>query len=225
MECHQSPLMGTWFIFQRTFKMSGSVKKIKSVAQKVPGVTSLVAGGNGLGAASDLLLGKKDPGTRDSYVPLDPLQEKALGKYGTMMDQDMGAIAENAIAGQEKQIHAGAQDLERKATGLVAQRGLGASSVGLNSIINTTRNTQDQIADTRAKLPGLKYDMQASNLNSATNGINGILNTRIFKQGQAGGPRQGGLLPVLGGGLGAAFGGPAGAGVGMSMGNAITQMS
>jgi hypothetical protein len=204
--------------------MGGS---IKSVAKAVPGVTSLAAGGDGWGAmkpAKDILLGKKGKATKDSYTQLDPLQQKALGQYGSILDNNTDQVAENAIAGQENQIRASGADAQRNAQDLVAQRGLGNSSVGLNAIINSNKNMGDQIGAARAMLPGLRQEMKLNNLNGATNGINSILNTRMFKQGQAAGPRTGGLAPLLGAGLGAAFGGPAGASVGMGVGNAMTQM-
>jgi hypothetical protein len=205
--------------------MGGVTKSVKSFAQKVPGVTSLVAGGNGLGAASDLLLGKKSDAVKDSYTPLDPLQTKAINQYGQLMSQDMSQIAKNRVAGQENQIRASGMDTERNAKQLIAQRGLGNSSVGLNAIINSNRDMGDRLNANRATLPGLQYDMKVANLNNTSAGINNILNTRMFKQGQAGGVRQGGLAPLLGMGLGAAFGGPGGASVGGGLGSALTQVA
>jgi hypothetical protein len=201
--------------------MGGSVKKIGGYAKQVPGVTSLAAGGNGLG----ILGGKQQAAVGDSYTPLDPSQVKAIGKYNTMMDTDTDALARSSINEQEKQIRSNTEDMERKAGQMVNQRGLGSTSVGLNAILNTSRNTADKISDTRAKLPGLQYDMKMSNLNNSTNGINSILNTRLFKQGTPAGAKQGGLLPILGMGLGAAYGGPAGAGMGYGAGNALNQMA
>lgn len=216
--------------------MGGSVKKVSNSFKNVAknpldpkayadmGLTTVTGGMMDTGGLSNLLMGKKAKGTKDSYVPLDATQTRALGQYNSLLGQKTDQMAKNAIAGQENQIRANAQDAERKASQLVAQRGLGNSSVGLNAMINTTRNMGDQLGAARAKLPGLQYDMKVNNLNTATNGIQNILTNRIFKQGTGSTGRQGGLLPLIGGGLGAAFGGAAGAQVGMGMGQAATQM-
>jgi hypothetical protein len=175
----------------------------------------------GLGAITDVLLGKKDPGTKDRYTELDPLQKVALGKYGELLGQDTDSFASNAVQKAEEQARANAGDLERKATQLVAQRGLGNSSVGLNAIINSTRNLGDQVGAIRSSLPIMKYDMKVNNLGNAANGINGILDKRMFIQGNPSTGRSGGLLGLGLGGLGAYYGGPGGAQAGMGLGRGL----
>ncbi|MGE3608005.1 MAG: hypothetical protein AB7I27_00355 [Bacteriovoracaceae bacterium] len=185
-------------------------KSVKSVGKGL---------GGGLGVVSDLVLGKKDPGIKDRFVALDPLQQKALGKYGDMLDNTEN-LASNAVANQENLIRANAGDVERNAQKLVAQRGLGNSSVGLNAITGATRDMGDKINAARASLPGLKMDY----LNNATNGIQGILNSRTFIQGTPGGARKGGLAPLIGAGIGGYYGGAGGAQAGMGAGQAATQL-
>lgn len=179
------------------------------------GATKAVGGGlkSITGGASDLLLGKKQPGVKDHYMALDPAQKKALAKYEGFLDKDTDQMAENSLALQENLARTNAGDLERKATGLVAQRGLGNSSVGLNAIINSTRGLNDKIMEIRSSAPGLKHSLALENLNAASGGIGNILNSRAFVQGQAGG-RQGGLAAPLIGAAGTYFGAKAaGAGV------------
>lgn len=208
-------------------KARKSLGAVGDVVAAVPGVGSLAMGGNGLGilgGMGDLLMGKKDKGTPDSYVPLDATQVRALGKYNNLLEQDTDAMAKNMVTRQEGQVRAGAADAERKAKELVAQRGLGNSSVGLNAILGANRDTGEKLNAVRAQLPQMQYDLKTRNLDTATGGIQNILTNRIFKQGREGGGRTGGLMPLLGAGIGGALGGPAGAQVGMSAGQYATQM-
>lgn len=160
--------------------------------------------------ASDLLLGKKQPNVKDHYMPLDPLQKKALNKYGSYLDKDTDQIAEHTLGLQENLARTNAGDLERKATGLVAQRGLGNSSVGLNAIINSTRGLNDKIMEIRSSAPGLKHSMDLDNLNAASSGIGNILNNRTFVQGTPSAGRQGGLAAPLIGAAATYYGAKAG---------------
>lgn len=187
----------------------------------------------GLGSAEDLLLGKKDPGTPDEVIDLASkqgreLQEGALGKFGDVLNQDTSQLARNQTALLEKQAVAGSQDQERLARQMVAQRGLGSSSVGLNAILNQRAGVTDKLGAIRANQPMLQNQMQQQNLGFATQGINSILGeqgqSKVLKLGQASKGRQGGLMPLIGGAAGAYFGGPAGAQVGMGLGQAATQL-
>lgn len=184
--------------------------------------------GGGLGGivngAKDLVLGKKDPGVADRFVALDPLQQKALGKYGEMLNFNTDNLASHAVTNQENLIRANAGDVERNAQKLVAQRGLGNSSVGLNAITGATRDLGDKINAVRASLPSMQYDMKMNNLNSATNGLQNILNSRTFIQGTPGGTRKGGLAPLIGAGIGGYYGGAGGAQAGLGAGQAATQI-
>lgn len=139
------------------------------------------------------LFGKK-PKTPNGFTPLDPLQEKAMAKFGQLLDTDTDQLARNSVVKQEEMIRSGAKDAERMASQLVAQRGLGNSSVGLNSIINSTRDIGDKIGAVRASLPGLMHDYRGTNLASTSRGINEILNSRNYIQAPA---REGGLLQAL----------------------------
>ena len=180
--------------------------------------------GGMLGGAKDLLFGKKDKGTAGGYMALEGSQKKALGQYEKLLDTNTDQLAKTMAVNQEKQIRAGAQDAERRASQLVAQRGLGGSAVGLNAMVNASRGMGDKIGAVRAQLPGMQYDLRNKNLDNATRGIQNILTNRVYQQGTPGGGRSGGLAPILGMGLGAAFGGPAGAQIGGGLGSALTQL-
>jgi hypothetical protein len=182
---------------------------------------------------TDLFLGKKDPGTPDKIVdPADPTarwhQGKALDSYGQMLNKDMGQMSRTQTAQMENQARAGADDQERIARQMVAQRGLGNSSVGLNAVLNQKAGLSEKLGDIRANQPLLEHQMNQQNLQFASGGINSILNeqgqSKVFQQGQASQGRQGGLMPLLGAGAGAYLGGAQGAKVGLAMGQAATQI-
>jgi hypothetical protein len=184
-----------------------------------------VTGGGAFGGLKDAILGKKDPGTPDEVIDLGSaqgraLQEKALGQYGEILN---GGV-QNQMAAQERQVRTGAEDQARKAQELVSQRGLGNSSVGIGAILNAHRDLGDKVGAIRASEPMFKLQ----NLQNVTQGVNSIMNeqgqSKIFKLGQQGGQRKGGLAPLLGAGAGAYFGGPQGAQAGASMGQMLTQM-
>lgn len=205
-------------------------KAAKSITGAIPGgkaLATMVDPMNFSGAGSDgiknLLLGKKDPGAKDGYAELDPLQRVALGKYGEALNQNTDQLAKNAVAKQENLIRGGAQDAERKASQLIAQRGLGNSSVGMNALINSTKDMGDKLSATRAGLPQLQYDMKMNNLDRAAGGITNILSSRDKVYGRAAG-RVGGLAPLIGMGIGGAFGGLGGAQIGGGVGSALTQV-
>lgn len=180
--------------------------------------------------------GKSGNGSPDGFLPLDPLQEKALGLYGKQLDKyselDPAQMARTEIAQRENQILAGANDQERQAKDLVSQRGLNQSSVGLNAILGAKRDLNDRIIQSRSMLPLLQnqyQNEQINRLNSISSGIGDILNNRIYKQGQAqqkpnylapflgvGGAALGG---ILGGAPGAAIGYQAGTGTGTALGS------
>jgi hypothetical protein len=215
--------------------MGGMTKSVKKIGQGnlmgvadlgIQGLTAGQVNTNGFkdgelaGVAKDLggMLGLNDEKGQDSkYIDLDPGlkrvtdsarlgQESAIGKYKDLMGQNTNQIAENEIAGMENQARTMSGDVQRKATDLVSQRGLGNSSVGLNAIINSTRGLNDQIGGIRAKLPGLQRGLAMENLNTSTQGLNSILGAqgaqRAYQQGTEG--TKGSLLPLLGMGAQAA---------------------
>lgn len=187
----------------------------------------------GLGGIGDAILGKKDPGTSDEVIDLaDPygrsLQNTALGEYGKYLNQDAGGMARTQTDNLNRQVRQDAEDQTRLAKQMVAQRGLGRSSLGLSAILGQSAGVGEKIGINNANEGLLKNQIGQQNLNFATGGINQILGeqgtSKIFKQGQASQGRQGGLAPLIGTAAGAYFGGPAGAKVGAGIGQAATQI-
>lgn len=164
--------------------------------------------GNGL---MDVAFGKKTPGTPDEVIDMASptgraLQETALGKYGEVMNQDVGQLANLQIDNQSRLARAGADDQERMAKQMVAQRGLGGTSLGLNAILGQKANLGNKLNDISGQRPMLENQMRQQNLGFASSGINQILNeqgqSKVLKMGQQAQGRSGGLvaaaLPVAG---------------------------
>lgn len=202
----------------------------------VSGLADNATGGaisKGINGIGDAILGKKDPGQAAQNLDFRTDQEKALqgslyGQYGNILNEDTSKLAANQTANLENQARSNAEDQTREAQKMVAQRGLGNTSLGLNAILNQKSNLGNQIGAIHANQPMLENQMRKDNLNFASNGINSTLNSRMnafaYQPAVASKGRQGGLAPLLGGAAGAYFGGPAGAQVGMGLGQAATQI-
>lgn len=164
----------------------------------------------GLGL-KDLLMGKKSEGSPEKYSKLEPEQAAVLGVYrdeikklGEMDTAGMSKIQVNQL---ENQVRASADDEERKAQEMVAQRGLGKSSVGIGAILGTKRDLQNRVSAVRAQEPILRQGYENERINrlgTLSGGINSIFNQRMYSPEVGGGVREGGLLG-LGLGLGGAL--------------------
>jgi len=205
-----------------------------SVALGVPGMAlNKLTGGKLDKNPFGLLMGEKSAATPNEVIDMASpqgraFQEQALGQYGKFLGEDVSGLARAQSANLENMARSGAADQEMRARQMVAQRGLGGTSLGLNAILGQSAQLGNQIGAIRAQSPELERQMRQQNLNFATGGINQILGeqgqSRVLKMGQAAGPRTGGLAPLIGAGLGGLLGGPAGAGIGMSAGQYATQM-
>lgn len=157
------------------------------------------------------LLGKKKEGAAAKYTQLEPEQSKALGIYDEELSKikefNPSELAKLQVNQLEGQARAGADDAERTAQSIVAQRGLGKSSVGIGAILGAKRDLGDRISAIRAQEPILRYGLEGEKLNrlgTLSGGINSIFGQRMYTPEVAGGYRQGGLLN-LGLGIGGAI--------------------
>lgn len=181
-----------------------------------------------VGGTKDLVLGKKDPGVQAQQINmLSPEAQRAsnlaLGQYeGLLRDPSKGVDAQ--IAAQEDAARAAAEDRQRMAKQMIAQRGLGNTSFGLNQILGANTGLANQIGAIRAQRPLLERE----NLQAATQGLSSIIGAQtggqVYNQGRESMGRRGGLAPLLGLGAGYAIGGVGGAQVGMGAGQALTQL-
>lgn len=227
-------------------------KAIGVVAAPFTGGASLALTNDKLsGKIGDALLGKKDEGTPDRTIGLDPSlakvveagrpqQERALGILGGQLNKfnsmDTKGLAGIMAGQQENLIRAQGKDQVRMANDMVARRGLGGSSLGLRAALGADKDISNKINEVRANRPiqEMQLDQQKlAGINTATGGINSILGTpgaqTTMVMGQQGtGMRSGGILgaamPIAGGILGGVYGGPQGAAAGMNVGQGASNI-
>lgn len=176
----------------------------------------------------DLLGGKK------TTIKADPLAKdiNALGKQGIgymssaannlnekIYNQGDNYV-ENQIALENNAIRGAAQDAQRRTKQLIAQRGMGMSSIGLGTEVNQAKQLNEKLALNKAsgmeRLRGLYGDQ-----------IN--MGNQLFGVKSSQGPiqmtnttyRTGGIAGLIGAGVGAYYGGAGGAQAGMAAGNAL----
>lgn len=178
-------------------------------------------------AVSNVLFGEKTPGSASQIIDTSTeeqrnLQSELLKQYQPMIGQDFSA---NQLAQQEAQARAGVEDQTRLAKQMVAQRGLGNTSLGLNAILGQGRGLGEKIEQIRANQPMQRLQ----NLGAISGGIGNIIGqqnqSKIFSQGYQAQPRSGGLmaalLPAAGMAVGGMLGGPAGASAGGAIGSSM----
>jgi hypothetical protein len=204
----------------------------------VKGVGNAVGGL--VGGAGNLLLGKKDPGQAAQTIDMATPEQKAgqaglMGKFQGIANQDYGQMAQNQTNQAEAQAIQNSKDMTNRAQQMVAQRGLGNTSMGMNEILGQQQNLGNEIGGIRSQRLGLQNQLQQQGLGFAAKGMSDIWNTqqagKIYQPGVASKGRQGGLMPIIGGVAGGVLGsvaGPmgtaAGAQAGMGLGNMFTQL-
>lgn len=237
--------------------MGGAVKSVAKAVTKPKTLIGAALGGPmgaSLGAASgskDLLMGRKDMGTPDRIIELDPAikkeQETARKFRGRALSRianferenpiDAGAISRLEGAQARKGIRQGFEDRQRRLSDAVAQRGLGRSSIGLSQLAAGSQDLSDRLGQAGAMQRQRQFqlgqmadaqrlaDLQ-NTMNAAGATIGNLGRQRGLLAGTPGtGQRQGGLLGLTstigGGALGAKFGGPQGAMMGAQMGQGL----
>ena len=164
---------------------------------------------------TDVTFGAETAATPDQLIDLGSkqgrgLQEQLLTKYGEGINNDTSKIAGSQIAAQENQARQNADDQANLARQLVNQRGLGGTAGGISQLLGGQQGLQNQLGAIRAQAPQLQEQLRRQNLDYASQGINQTLaeqgQSKIFAQGTAAQPRNGGILQGLSGGLGSALG-------------------
>ena len=180
----------------------------------------------------DALAGKQDPGVAAQQInTLSPQAQTAssnmIGKFDNMANQDFGQMASNQTQANMNAARQASADTGMKAQQMVAQRGLGGSSLGLSAILGGQQNLNDQLGQIQANQPMLQNQMTRENLQASGQGMQGMIGAQnqgqIYQQAQASKGRQGGLMGAVGGVIGGIYGGPMGASAGMGIGNALSQ--
>lgn len=175
---------------------------VKDIGNNVTNAVTLGAVGNGpLGNPFDTLFGKQVPNQGASIVNTNSAagMQASNNALNAMNDNisNVGSITNDAITAQENQARQGAADQAMKAQDLVAQHGLGDSSLGLGTVLNQSKGLGDQIGQIRAG----KDMLQSNLLNNYSSGISGLMNAQnggmIYNKAVQGGYRQGGVLAPI----------------------------
>lgn len=185
-----------------------------------------------VGGAKNLLFGKKVGPTNTILNPEDyEMKKNAVSMYnrglqGLMQDQVAARLGRGARAQTNlmlRQNRQNTEDAQRRLSQLQAQRGMGNSSIGLGQALGLERDAIQRMGDIRssedARRRAEKTRASQALVNAASFGAGRTIDRRITEGG-----RKGGIAPLVGAGLGAAFGGPQGAQLGMSLGNAAQTM-
>lgn len=130
---------------------------------------------------------------------------------------------QNQIGLENKMLRTSTADTDRSLSKIIAQRGMGNSSIGLGQQVNQQKQLSDQIAMNNAssgsRLKDLLNDqMQTGNTLFGVKASQGPVQMQDIKQ------KQGGIMPLVGAGVGAYLGGAKGAQVGMGLGQYMTSM-
>jgi hypothetical protein len=174
--------------------MGGAIKSAGSVLGS--GVTAFTNSPIG-----DTLFGAKSPDQAANLVNTNSAEgqaasKSALGAYSTQVGNLDQTVSAN-IAGQEDQLRQNSADQAMKAQDLVAQHGLGDSSLGLSTVLNQSRGLGDQIGQVRAGANMMKSNL----LNSSTQGISGLMgaqsNGMVYNKAVQGGVRRGGIMEPI----------------------------
>lgn len=128
-------------------------------------------------------------------------------------------VVQNQIGLENKLMRGSAQDANRRTQDLIAQRGMGASSIGLGQQVNQEKMLNDRIVMNNASTTSRIMDIGREKIN---------LGNSLFALKAGQGPiqmntikkREGGLAGLIGAGVGAYYGGPGGAQAGQGMGEA-----
>lgn len=211
----------------------GFLKKAGKIGGKV-GLAPFTGGLSLLG--KDTLFGKKDPGSPDRFLELDPSLRAVTEE--ARKGQEIGARslrdelervrkvdplrrARLEEAQELKLLKGAGEDARRLAQQEVAKRGLGQSSIGLSAILRADEKAREGMARARAIRPIREEEAvqrKVGQIGQITSGLSGILaapgQTRAFMPGRAPTGRSGGLvgalLPVAGMAGGAYLGSMAG---------------
>lgn len=233
-------------------KVFGGKKKKKGalLGGALGGIGGAILGSGG----KDLLFGKEQGGVKGGFVPMDPrysellahsmpARREQISRLNQILKEksDPRGMAKQITDLKRSQITRGLGQLQedqlRRNQQMLAQRGLGNSSIGIGSALNIQRDIGKDIARQRADLavaqPMLERQLANQDLQrklTAFGGIgqafSGMPSQRDYIMPQQA-TRQGGIADILGtvGGaaIGAKLGGPQGAMAGSRIGGSLAR--
>ena len=181
------------------------------------------------GGISDILLGKKAKTINPDAIAnqIRDTQSRGIGELNAALDTPSADIVREQATRQKTGVLSSAQDARRNAQKLIAQRGLGGSSIGLGLNRSIDQQAGKDIATIDAQMPGQIRNQQ---IQDATTRIGvGNVNQSGMNFNTIEGQRSGGILgiasklaSVAGMVAGGMAGGPAGASVGGQVGGGIS---
>lgn len=168
---------------------------------------------------------KKDPlaNTINAYAKTGMgYMNDAASDLNALYNEDPTQLVNSQIGMENKLARGAADDASRRTSQLIAQRGLGNSSIGLGQEINNRKNLMDRLSMNTASGTSRIRDMRLQNAEGRMNVGQGLFNLKASQ-----GPirmestkyRSGGLAGLVGAGVGGYFGGAQGAQVGAGLGN------
>lgn len=186
-------------------------------------------GVNGLGGFDDILLGKKSKDINPDAIAnqIRDTQSRGIGELNAALDTPSADIVREQVTRQKTGILSSAQDARRNAQKLIAQRGLGGSSIGLGLNRSIDQQAGKDIATVDAQMPGQIRDQQIKD--SITRIGVGNVNQSGMNFNTIEGQRSGGIMgiasalaPAAGTVIGGMYGGPVGAAAGGQVGGGIS---
>ena len=185
-----------------------------------------------LGGGLDSLLRGKQVGPDAEAGAIKQLKLQGLMAQAKSLEdlEKMPGGAETAIADvarEQRMLSQGAGDQRSKLQQLMAQRGMGGTSMGTSAELGLSKQFADQKMALQASLPGRMRELELQRLQNRAalgSGLAGSVgNIPLRFQSE----RKGGLAGLLGmgagAGLGGFFGGPAGAQAGAQIGGGLGQ--
>lgn len=159
-----------------------------------------------INAAGKLGIGQMTSATNE-------LNDKVYGNAENFIDSQIGL--------ENKMLRGSTADANRSLSKMIAQRGMGNSSIGMGEQINQERQLSDKIAMNTASSGSRLKDL----LNEKLTGGSSLWNVKASQgpvQMQDIKQKQGGLMPLIGAGVGGYLGGASGAQVGMGLGQYLS---
>lgn len=139
-----------------------------------------------MGWINDTLNGKEKKISKDALAP----QINQAGKQGLdalmsgssrltdIYNQDPTQLVNTQIGIENKMIRGAADDASRRTRDLIAQRGIGSSSIGLGQQVNQNKNMMDKLAMNTASGFSRLRDAQIDNANGLVNTGNNLFNIK-----------------------------------------------
>ena len=133
--------------------------------------------------------------------------QAGANQLNSIYNQDPQALVDSQISMENKLARGAADDATRRTSSLLAQRGMGASSIGLGQEINQGRQLNNQLSMNNASGIARLRDMQIQNgqgLMNVGNSLYGVKTAQGPAQMQDQYARSGGYGQLIAAGIGAA---------------------